>query len=214
MYFLSGWPKRLLCPPGSPAEAPFHVQSDPQRAFFAVLAPTRLSIWYSRVSRDPASAQCSPLSHPPRARPGRPSTSHPCLLLLRTPPPLCTGLAAGTHPAGAPGTFSLGPGGSGVSGLPAFPDWIAAPHHALGPPPSPGSLQHAWRNRFLENLPPPVGWSRQCPNSPHHSPTLLKIVVGFWGFLGVVLGFIPEFSTGLRALIAIPYLFFNERAGV
>ncbi|MBZ3870150.1 RAB6A-GEF complex partner protein 1 [Sciurus carolinensis] len=50
MYFLSGWPKRLLCPPGSPAEAPFHVQSDPQRAFFAVLAPARLSIWYSRPS--------------------------------------------------------------------------------------------------------------------------------------------------------------------
>lgn len=50
MYFLSGWPKRLLCPLGSPAEAPFHVQSDPQRAFFAVLAPARLSIWYSRPS--------------------------------------------------------------------------------------------------------------------------------------------------------------------
>lgn len=50
MYFLSGWPKRLLCPVGSPAEAPFHIQSDPQRAFFAVLAPARLSIWYSRPS--------------------------------------------------------------------------------------------------------------------------------------------------------------------
>lgn len=50
MYFLSGWPKRLLCPLGSPAEAPFHIQSDPQRTFFAVLAPARLSIWYSRVS--------------------------------------------------------------------------------------------------------------------------------------------------------------------
>uniref|UniRef100_A0A2K6F0S0 Protein RIC1 homolog n=1 Tax=Propithecus coquereli TaxID=379532 RepID=A0A2K6F0S0_PROCO len=50
MYFLSGWPKRLLCPLGSLAEAPFHVQSDPQRAFFAVLAPARLSIWYSRPS--------------------------------------------------------------------------------------------------------------------------------------------------------------------
>uniref|UniRef100_A0A8C5YAC0 Guanine nucleotide exchange factor subunit RIC1 n=1 Tax=Microcebus murinus TaxID=30608 RepID=A0A8C5YAC0_MICMU len=50
MYFLSGWPKRLLCPLGSPAEAPLHVQSDPQRAFFAVLAPARLSIWYSRPS--------------------------------------------------------------------------------------------------------------------------------------------------------------------
>lgn len=51
MYFLSGWPKRLLYPLGSPAEAPFHIQSDPQRTFFAVLAPARLSIWYSRVSR-------------------------------------------------------------------------------------------------------------------------------------------------------------------
>nr|KAF6434367.1 RIC1-like protein, RAB6A GEF complex partner 1 [Molossus molossus] len=50
MYFLSGWPKRLLCPLGSPAEAPFHVQSDPQRTFFAVLASARLSIWYSRPS--------------------------------------------------------------------------------------------------------------------------------------------------------------------
>ncbi|XP_042769270.1 guanine nucleotide exchange factor subunit RIC1 isoform X5 [Panthera tigris] len=50
MYFLSGWPKRLLCPLGSPAEAPIHVQSDPQRTFFAVLAPVRLSIWYSRPS--------------------------------------------------------------------------------------------------------------------------------------------------------------------
>ncbi|XP_011374943.1 RAB6A-GEF complex partner protein 1 isoform X5 [Pteropus vampyrus] len=50
MYFLSGWPKRLLCPLGSLAEAPCHVQSDPQRTFFAVLAPARLSIWYSRPS--------------------------------------------------------------------------------------------------------------------------------------------------------------------
>ncbi|XP_052043457.1 guanine nucleotide exchange factor subunit RIC1 isoform X2 [Apodemus sylvaticus] len=50
MYFLSGWPKRLLCAPRSPAEAPLHVQADPRRAFFAVLAPARLSIWYSRPS--------------------------------------------------------------------------------------------------------------------------------------------------------------------
>nr|XP_034362351.1 RAB6A-GEF complex partner protein 1 isoform X3 [Arvicanthis niloticus] len=50
MYFLSGWPKRLLCAPRSPAEVPLHVQSDPRRAFFAVLAPARLSIWYSRPS--------------------------------------------------------------------------------------------------------------------------------------------------------------------
>ncbi|KAF6126941.1 RIC1-like protein, RAB6A GEF complex partner 1 [Phyllostomus discolor] len=50
MYFLSGWPKRLLCPLGSTAETPFHVQSDPQRTFFAVLASARLSIWYCRPS--------------------------------------------------------------------------------------------------------------------------------------------------------------------
>ncbi|XP_036186977.1 guanine nucleotide exchange factor subunit RIC1 isoform X6 [Myotis myotis] len=50
MYFLSGWPKRLLCPVGSPAEAPVHVQSDPQRTLLAVLAAARLSIWYSRPS--------------------------------------------------------------------------------------------------------------------------------------------------------------------
>ncbi|XP_051843619.1 guanine nucleotide exchange factor subunit RIC1 isoform X1 [Antechinus flavipes] len=50
MYFLSGWPKRLLCPVGSPAEPPFHIQTDSQRAFFAVLAPAHLSIWYSRPS--------------------------------------------------------------------------------------------------------------------------------------------------------------------
>lgn len=61
MYFLSGWPKRLLCPLGSPAEAPFHIQSDPQRTFFAVLAPARLSIWYSRVSR--AARRLSPLPY-------------------------------------------------------------------------------------------------------------------------------------------------------
>uniref|UniRef100_A0A5F8H322 Guanine nucleotide exchange factor subunit RIC1 n=1 Tax=Monodelphis domestica TaxID=13616 RepID=A0A5F8H322_MONDO len=50
MYFLSGWPKRLFCPVGSPAEPPFHIQTDSQRAFFAVLAPAHLSIWYSRPS--------------------------------------------------------------------------------------------------------------------------------------------------------------------
>ncbi|XP_038625417.1 guanine nucleotide exchange factor subunit RIC1 isoform X2 [Tachyglossus aculeatus] len=49
MYFLSGWPKRLLCPSGTPAE-PCHIQAAPHRAFFAVLAPAHLSIWYSRPS--------------------------------------------------------------------------------------------------------------------------------------------------------------------
>lgn len=49
MYFLSGWPKRLLCPLKS-VEKPFHIQPDPQRLFLAVLSHTQLSIWYSRVS--------------------------------------------------------------------------------------------------------------------------------------------------------------------
>ncbi|KAM4708867.1 guanine nucleotide exchange factor subunit RIC1 isoform 2-T2 [Discoglossus pictus] len=49
MYFLSGWPKRLLCPLKS-LEKPFHIQPDSQRIFFAVLSQTQLSIWYSRPS--------------------------------------------------------------------------------------------------------------------------------------------------------------------
>ncbi|XP_023799344.1 RAB6A-GEF complex partner protein 1 isoform X2 [Cyanistes caeruleus] len=49
MYFLSGWPKRLLCPLES-QEQPLHIQTDPQRAFFAVLFPSQLSIWYCRPS--------------------------------------------------------------------------------------------------------------------------------------------------------------------
>ncbi|NXB08906.1 RIC1 protein, partial [Cnemophilus loriae] len=49
MYFLSGWPKRLLCPLES-LEQPLHIQTDPQRAFFAVLFPSQLSIWYCRPS--------------------------------------------------------------------------------------------------------------------------------------------------------------------
>ncbi|XP_018415809.1 PREDICTED: RAB6A-GEF complex partner protein 1 isoform X1 [Nanorana parkeri] len=49
MYFLSGWPKRLLCPLKS-LEDPFHIQPDPQRLFLAVLSQTQLSIWYSRPS--------------------------------------------------------------------------------------------------------------------------------------------------------------------
>lgn len=52
---------------GSPAEAPVHVQSDPQRTFLAVLAAARLSIWYSRVSRapPPPSPQLPPESRTP-----------------------------------------------------------------------------------------------------------------------------------------------------
>nr|XP_030114705.3 guanine nucleotide exchange factor subunit RIC1 isoform X1 [Taeniopygia guttata] len=49
MYFLSGWPKRLLCPLET-LERPLHIQTDPQRAFFAVLFPSQLSIWYCRPS--------------------------------------------------------------------------------------------------------------------------------------------------------------------
>ncbi|XP_030909996.1 guanine nucleotide exchange factor subunit RIC1 isoform X2 [Melopsittacus undulatus] len=49
MYFLSGWPKRLLCPLES-LEQPLHIQTDPQRAFFAVLSPSQLSVWYCRPS--------------------------------------------------------------------------------------------------------------------------------------------------------------------
>ncbi|XP_074022510.1 guanine nucleotide exchange factor subunit RIC1 isoform X2 [Numenius arquata] len=49
MYFLSGWPKRLLCPLES-LEQPLHIQTDPQRTFFAVLSPSQLSIWYCRPS--------------------------------------------------------------------------------------------------------------------------------------------------------------------
>ncbi|XP_044128870.1 LOW QUALITY PROTEIN: guanine nucleotide exchange factor subunit RIC1 [Bufo gargarizans] len=49
MYFLSGWPKRLLCPLKS-VEKPFHIQPDAQRLFLAVLSHTQLSIWYSRPS--------------------------------------------------------------------------------------------------------------------------------------------------------------------
>ncbi|XP_067399143.1 guanine nucleotide exchange factor subunit RIC1 isoform X3 [Emydura macquarii macquarii] len=49
MYFLSGWPKRLRCPLET-LEQPLHIQTDPQKIFFAVLAPSQLSIWYSRPS--------------------------------------------------------------------------------------------------------------------------------------------------------------------
>ncbi|XP_077201064.1 guanine nucleotide exchange factor subunit RIC1 isoform X2 [Paroedura picta] len=49
MYFLSGWPKRLLCP--LEADEPLlRIQADPQRTLFAVLSPSQLSIWYSRPS--------------------------------------------------------------------------------------------------------------------------------------------------------------------
>ncbi|MEQ2175103.1 WD40 repeat protein, partial [Goodea atripinnis] len=49
MYFLTGWPRRLLCPLRS-AEEPFHIQPSSQRFYFALLSETQLSIWFSRVS--------------------------------------------------------------------------------------------------------------------------------------------------------------------
>ncbi|KAK1175973.1 RAB6A-GEF complex partner protein 1-like [Acipenser oxyrinchus oxyrinchus] len=49
MYFLTGWPRRLMCPLKS-EEKPFHIQPDSHRVFFAVLSQTQISIWYSRPS--------------------------------------------------------------------------------------------------------------------------------------------------------------------
>ncbi|XP_007230663.3 guanine nucleotide exchange factor subunit RIC1 [Astyanax mexicanus] len=49
MYFLTGWPRRLLCPLRS-EEQPFHLQPSQHRLYFAVLAHTQLSIWFSRPS--------------------------------------------------------------------------------------------------------------------------------------------------------------------
>nr|XP_060618273.1 guanine nucleotide exchange factor subunit RIC1 isoform X2 [Anolis sagrei ordinatus] len=49
MYFLSGWPKRLLWPREAQAP-PFRIQADPHRTLFAVLSPAELGIWYNRPS--------------------------------------------------------------------------------------------------------------------------------------------------------------------
>ncbi|KAM8827746.1 guanine nucleotide exchange factor subunit RIC1 isoform 1-T1 [Spinachia spinachia] len=49
MYFLTGWPRRLLCPLKS-QEEPFHLRPSSQRFYFAVLSETQLSIWFSRPS--------------------------------------------------------------------------------------------------------------------------------------------------------------------
>ncbi|XP_062868296.1 guanine nucleotide exchange factor subunit RIC1 [Trichomycterus rosablanca] len=49
MYFLTGWPRRLLCPLKS-SEQPFHIQPSSQRFYFCVLSDTQLSIWFSRPS--------------------------------------------------------------------------------------------------------------------------------------------------------------------
>ncbi|KAJ7986873.1 hypothetical protein DPEC_G00332920 [Dallia pectoralis] len=49
MYFLTGWPRRLLCPLKS-EEHPFHIQPSSQRFYLAVLSETQLSVWFSRPS--------------------------------------------------------------------------------------------------------------------------------------------------------------------
>ncbi|XP_016894342.1 guanine nucleotide exchange factor subunit RIC1 isoform X2 [Cynoglossus semilaevis] len=49
MYFLTGWPRRLLCPLRS-EEEPFHIQPSCLRFYFAVLSETQLSVWFSRPS--------------------------------------------------------------------------------------------------------------------------------------------------------------------
>ncbi|XP_033029321.1 RAB6A-GEF complex partner protein 1 isoform X2 [Lacerta agilis] len=49
MYFLSGWPKRLLWP-AEAREPPLRIQADPQRTLFAVLSRSQLGIWYNRPS--------------------------------------------------------------------------------------------------------------------------------------------------------------------
>ncbi|KAK2888274.1 guanine nucleotide exchange factor subunit RIC1 isoform X1 [Channa argus] len=49
MYFLTGWPRRLLCPLKS-EEEPFYIQPSSQRFYFALLSETELSIWFSRPS--------------------------------------------------------------------------------------------------------------------------------------------------------------------
>ncbi|XP_055009421.1 guanine nucleotide exchange factor subunit RIC1 isoform X3 [Boleophthalmus pectinirostris] len=49
MYFLTGWPRRLLCPLKS-KEEPFFIQPSSQRFYFAVVSQTQLSIWFSRPS--------------------------------------------------------------------------------------------------------------------------------------------------------------------
>uniref|UniRef100_A0A8C5DQP7 Protein RIC1 homolog n=1 Tax=Gouania willdenowi TaxID=441366 RepID=A0A8C5DQP7_GOUWI len=49
MYFLTGWPRRLLCPLRSDEE-PFTIHPSSQRVYFALLSETQLSVWFSRPS--------------------------------------------------------------------------------------------------------------------------------------------------------------------
>ncbi|TRY97116.1 hypothetical protein DNTS_032782 [Danionella cerebrum] len=49
MYFLSGWPRRLLCPLRS-TERPFWIEPSARRLFLAVLSETQISLWFSRPS--------------------------------------------------------------------------------------------------------------------------------------------------------------------
>ncbi|XP_072114089.1 guanine nucleotide exchange factor subunit RIC1 isoform X3 [Mobula birostris] len=49
MYFLSGWPRRLLCPLRG-SEKPFYIQPDSRRLLFALLSQSQISLWYGRPS--------------------------------------------------------------------------------------------------------------------------------------------------------------------
>ncbi|XP_067886805.1 guanine nucleotide exchange factor subunit RIC1 isoform X2 [Heterodontus francisci] len=49
MYFLSGWPRRLLCPLKG-LEKPFYIHPDSRRLVFALLSQTQISLWYSRTA--------------------------------------------------------------------------------------------------------------------------------------------------------------------
>ncbi|XP_034047532.1 RAB6A-GEF complex partner protein 1 isoform X2 [Thalassophryne amazonica] len=49
MYFLTGWPRNLLCPLRS-EEEPFHIQPSSNKFYFVVLSETQLSIWFNRPS--------------------------------------------------------------------------------------------------------------------------------------------------------------------
>ncbi|XP_066502734.1 guanine nucleotide exchange factor subunit RIC1 isoform X2 [Hoplias malabaricus] len=49
MYFVSGWPRRLLCPLRS-KERPLHLQHSHHRLFFSILSHSQISIWFSRPS--------------------------------------------------------------------------------------------------------------------------------------------------------------------
>lgn len=49
MYFLSGWPRKLLCPLRS-GERPFLIEPSSQRFYLCVLSESQINIWFSRPS--------------------------------------------------------------------------------------------------------------------------------------------------------------------